>query len=169
MAPLEVLHDEPDFGIAVRRNLVLALWRDAPRAPWFRAIRATTWPYAERWPDGAGWINLIVSGTPSFSEESRKEAAALSRRDDIFQLGTAHIVAVDGLRGAAVRAFLSTVFLLARTRTPTRVFGEIDGAAQWLGPKLGQGFTADEVAAFCEQCQGRLGLAGRERHGRAPV
>jgi hypothetical protein len=65
----------PKFGIVARRNLVVALWRDAPRVEWFQAIREKTWPYADRYPAGAGWINLIVSGTPRFTEAARREAA----------------------------------------------------------------------------------------------
>jgi hypothetical protein len=93
---VRVLHDEPGFGIAVQRNVALALWRDSPRPEWFKAIRATTWPYAEQGPGGAaGWVNLIVAGTPRFSEEIRREATEISKREDIYQLGTAHIVTFD--------------------------------------------------------------------------
>jgi hypothetical protein len=41
---IEVLHDEPRFGIAVCRNLALAVWRDAPQVEWFQAIRDVSWP-----------------------------------------------------------------------------------------------------------------------------
>jgi hypothetical protein len=154
---LHVLHDEPSFGIAGRRNLVVALWRDAPQVAWFQAIRDTTWPYADRWPEGAGWINLILSGTPRFSEEVRREAAAISTRDDIYRQGTAHVVTLEGLRGSATRAFLSTIFLLARSRTPTRVFADVAAAADWIAPKLGPGWTVAEVEEFCHACEMRLG------------
>jgi hypothetical protein len=154
---LEVLHDEPGFAIAVRRNVALAYWWASPQLEWFQVIRATTWPYADLWPRGAGWINLIVGGRPSFSEEIRREAAELSKRDDIYELGTAHIVLLDVLRGSAVRAFLGTVLLMSRAKTPTRVFGNIDAAAQWLAPRLGEAFTADEMAEFCRACVDQLG------------
>lgn len=159
MSEIEVLHDEPQFAIAARRNLTLALWRDAPQAGWFRAIREKSWPYAGRWPDGAGWINLIVSGTPSFSEEMRREAAEVSKRDDLYTLGTANIVALDGLRGSATRAFLGTIFLLSRSKTPTKVFATPEDAASWLAPRLGPPWTSDEILGLCKTAEATLGLA----------
>jgi hypothetical protein len=64
----------------VQRNVAVAVWRAAPRVEWFAAIRAKTWPYAEQGPGAtAGWVNLILSGTPSFTEQVRREAAAPER------------------------------------------------------------------------------------------
>jgi hypothetical protein len=160
--PVEILHDEPKFGIVACRNLVVALWRDAPRVEWFRTIREVTWPYASRCGDGAGWINLIVSGTPSFSEGARREAAEVSKRDDLYALGTAHIVALPGLKGAATRAFLGTIFLLARAKTPTKAFANAEEASVWLAPRLGADWRPDEIVDVCRICEQTLGL---ERDG----
>jgi hypothetical protein len=155
---VEVLHDEPKFGLAARRNLIVALWRDAPRVEWFRAIREVAWPHASGVPEGGGWINLIVSGTPRFSDEARREAAEVSKRDDLYTRGTAHVVTLPGLAGAATRAFLGTIFLLARSKTPTKVFATTADASQWLAPLLGAQWTPGEIVELCRICEETLGL-----------
>ncbi len=163
-----MLHDEPLFGLAIRRNVALALWRDAPRLEWFRAIRDKTWPYAARWPQGAAWINLIVSGTPLFSEEVRREAAEVSKRDDIYGLGTAHIITLEGFKGTATRAFLNTIFLLARAKTPTKVFATPEEAAPWLVSRLGDDWTVEEIVDLCRTCEATLGLPPDDGSAPAP-
>jgi hypothetical protein len=65
---------------------------------------------------------------------------------------------LEGLRGTAVRTFLSTVFLLARVRTPTKVFATIETGAAWLAPLLRADWREDDLVALCRACEGRLGL-----------
>lgn len=157
MVALDVRHDEPCFGIATRRNVALALWRDAPRLEWFRALRTVTKEFCPKWPDGTGFINLIVDGTPRFPDAVRKRAARASKREDLYRLGNAFIIGVPGLKGSATRAFLSTVFLMAPGRIPKKVFREIGPAASWLAPRLGLGWTAEGLAEFCRACEHQLG------------
>jgi hypothetical protein len=121
--------------------------------------------YARSWPDGTGFLNLIVSGTPRFSEEVRNELAEMARQRQVPELGTAHIVAVDGFRGTAVRAFLGTLFILSRPKTPTKVFGNGHDAGRWLAPLLGRGWTPARIDEVGRTLIDTLGL---EPAGGAP-
>lgn len=159
MAELEVLHDVPRFGIAAWRNLAVAVWRDAPRLEWLGALRGHGSSLARRWPDGTGFLNLIVDGTPRFSEDARAKTAEVSGRERFVSRGTAYVVLLDGLRGIATRAFLNTVFLRGRPRSPTQVFTTLEAAAPWLAGRLGEDWTAAEIHEVAHACLERLGLA----------
>ena len=60
-------------------------------------------------------------------ERVRVEATKLTRLG-ASSLGTAHILELGGLRGVAVRGFLNTMLLLARSKTPQSVHASIDAA-----------------------------------------
>jgi hypothetical protein len=99
--------------------------------------------------------NLIVSGTPIFPEDARKEAAALQRDRRARIRATAHVVMVQGFAGAATRAFLSGITLITRTNGHTKVFSQIQPAALWLEtsiPKVpGVMFRAGDLLGALER------------------
>lgn len=84
-------------------------------------------------------LDLILSGTPNFTNEVREEATKLNRDPTLFRLGIADAVLVSGLVGVAVRAFLSTIALMARSSVPSRVWTSLADAERWLLPKLTKG------------------------------
>jgi hypothetical protein len=59
------------------------------------------------------------------------------RETESFGAGTALVVLRRGFVGAAVRAFLPGVFLIARSKEPQKVFGDVPTAAAWLAGCLG--------------------------------
>jgi hypothetical protein len=155
---LRVLHDEPRFGLVGCGNLRAAIWRDAPTLPQVQALRDASLAYAERWPQGTGFVNLIVSGTPRFTDDVRSELAALGRNRKLRTLATAHIVAVAGFRGTATRAFLGTLFILARAKIPIKVFASAADAGPWMAPLLGPDGSPADVEHVCNELVERLGL-----------
>jgi hypothetical protein len=146
----ETVHQEATFRLVVSENLLVAVWSEAPELDqmhaFVRALRAVIGKHGRR----TGSINLILAGTPRFTDDVRAEAVRLMRDPRLQSSCTAHIVLVGGLAGAAARAFMSTVLLLGRPATPSRVFSETRTAAMWLAPLLSQGGGAWSVVELIE-------------------
>jgi hypothetical protein len=141
MSALETVHSDAVLRIFGSRNIQVNVWLDAPQAEQVRIFSRVGASHARRHPGGAALVNLIVSGTPSFSEEVRDGIVKLMKVPDMFRLG-AHLVLLDGLKGSAVRAFISTAMLVGRPPIPNKVFGDPESAANWLLPQLAQGAEA---------------------------
>lgn len=137
MSELAVLYEDPTLRIAGHEQLFLAVWSDAPTGEQMRELgrRARAFQ-SERGPRTAMW-DAIIAGKPAFSSEVREAAAELTADHELFPVGTAHVITLDGLRGSATRAFLTTATLLGRPEHPTRVFGGPEDAASWLAQQLG--------------------------------
>ncbi|MFO0760267.1 MAG: hypothetical protein U0359_27545 [Byssovorax sp.] len=135
MSAVTIVHEDPTLRIAVARNVLVSVWSDAPTVEQMRAFgNAGRALYRARGGDG-GLINAVLRGTPRFSDGVRDEAVRLSR-EIMLPRGVVHLILVEGLAGAATRAFLSTVVLLARPKIPTRVSSDARDACAWLAPLL---------------------------------
>ena len=139
MAELETVHTDSTLRIVISRNVQANVWSNAPTVEQMRLFGRVGVAQMRPHPRGTGLLNLIVGGTPSFSEAVRAETVKLVKQPGIFSLGAAHLVLVGGFTGTAVRAFLSTVLLLGRPPCPNKVFGDPETAAAWLAPLLAQG------------------------------
>lgn len=136
---LKVRYEDRTLRIAQVDNLFLACWSDAPTGPQMRQLGEHSRAFQdEHGPDTAMW-DAIVAGTPKFAAEVRDEAASLTADEELFPLGTAHVVLLDGFKGTATRAFLTTAMLLGRPRHATKVFGNLDSAARWINECLQRG------------------------------
>ena len=133
MAEPAIIHTDAILRVLTSRNVQVNVWSNAPTVEQIRIFGRSGMSLARRNPRGAGLLNLMLKGTPSFSEEVRDETVKLMKQG-AFRLGTAHVVLLGGLTGSAVRAFMSTVMLLARSPAPNKVFGEAEPAAAWLAP-----------------------------------
>ena len=134
---LEVVYEDESCRQAYLGPVHLVAWFDAPSVDQMRAYGRCAQGLSRRsGADGTtGLFNLIVRGRPRFDPEVRRQAKVLTERG-VHAGGTAHVVLATGLVGAAARAFMSTTVLLARPKNPTRVFGELEAAAGWLGDHL---------------------------------
>jgi hypothetical protein len=154
MAELETVHTDSTLRIVTARNVQVNVWSNAPTLEQMRVFGRTGVAHARQHPRGTGLINLVVRGTPSFSEPVRAEAVKLVKDEGIFSLGGAHIILIGGLAGTAVRAFMNTAILLGRPRRPNKVFGEAETAVAWLAPLLARGaepWSRAELAALVAQ------------------
>jgi hypothetical protein len=131
----ETLHEDPGLRVVTRKNLGIAVWSASPDVSQIRALHRISDRFARSKPAGHALLSAIVRGTPTFSQEVRDELVKLLRHRS-YTLGTAHLVLLDGLGGTAVRAFMSTVLLIARPPAPHRVFGKQDDALTWLFAQL---------------------------------
>jgi hypothetical protein len=154
----EIPFSNASIRIATSRNLVVFAWRDAPTVAEVRQCHRILRAVARQYPAGAGVINLIIQGTPSFSEAVRAEAARATSDPLIAKVGVAHVVLVTGFVGVAVRGFLSSVTLLGRSPRKSRAFGDVPSGAAWLAPRLsvgGEAWTPAEVAAVAVEARDR--------------
>ena len=122
------------------RNVAVAAWFEAPRTSVeLLEMEKVGKKLLSQYKEETALFNVIVSGTPSFSEEVRKEVTRITSDDTLFAKASAHVLLVEGFVGSAVRAFVSTALVLSRTKTPNKVFADVDGAATWVKTKLDGG------------------------------
>ena len=130
----QTVHHVDDAAlIATQRNLVVGVWWRSARVVHVDAFRASTSGVLAR---HAGFATALVvmegDGVFSFTEDVRRGATELVRETESSGVGTALVVLRRGFIGAAVRAFISGVFLLARSKEPQRAFADVRTAAAWL-------------------------------------
>jgi hypothetical protein len=140
-------YEDDRLRIITADNVQIAGWFDAPELAHLRTLDRC-FKRLKREIEGAiVFVNVVVSGVPKFSAEVREEAARQAADFDERDLATCHIILVDGFTGTAVRAFMSTATLLGRPTHPTKVFGDLPGAARWITTQLGREprFTWEET------------------------
>ncbi len=147
----EIVFENATARIGVLRNVVVVRWADAPRTTaelheFEKAGKRVAAEYDKR----AAFANVIVSGTPVFSQQVRDEVTRLTRQS-MFTLGTTQIILVQGFAGVAVRAFLNTSLLVSRTKTPNKVCGDVATGVAWMDSRLREGpvaWTRGDLDAF---------------------
>lgn len=151
MARPEVRRDEPNLLVLQERNLLVWVWTETPLLEQMRWLAGELDRIAHEHPAGTGLLDIILSGTPRFSDGVRNEVTRLSGNPRYSKLGVAHVALLPGLSGTAVRAFLQTVMLVARPPQPTKVFGDREVASQWLATQLSKGhlpWAPEQVSAL---------------------
>ncbi len=146
---LESLYDDPTCHLSVKRNLLVISWHDAPTAPQLREMVRLAKIVGKKYPAGTAMLDLIVEGTPKFSDEVHKEASRLAKDVDFVPCGAADCILIPGFAGVATRSFLNTIYLVSRSPRPTKAFPDIATGAAWLAPRVsvgGEKWTADEIA-----------------------
>ena len=122
--------------IATAPHLIVVAWTATPTVELVREFADANRRLRRRFPEGAAMVNLVLRGAPRFEGEVLKETAALLKEVSPWRSATAHVILVDGFAGAAVRSFLSTLNLLARSSRPVKVSGDIESAVDWLSRTL---------------------------------
>jgi hypothetical protein len=153
MAQTDIVHDDAVLRVGVTRNLVVFAWSAAPDAGHVRSLSRAMSTVSGKNGGRFASMNIVVSGTPRFSDQMREEMVKLLKDPKLQGVGSAHVVNAPGLAGTAVRTFLSTVLLLARPAAPHKVFPSVAEGAAWLAPLLakdakdGQPWAAAEILA----------------------
>ncbi len=142
--------------VASAKNLILSRWDGAPRAAQLHALADHAEALSAAHPSGVALLNVVASVIPSLDREVREEALRLSRLRPERARAVAHVVAVPGVAGAAIRGVLSTVLSFASPRTPTRLFARSEPAATWIAERLPGGWTSGDVAAVWAAVETRI-------------
>lgn len=149
MSPWNRVIEDATLRLWSHRDLLVAAWFDAPNIDQMREVGRAGRALGAGHPRGSALANLIVSGVPRFSDDVRDEGIRIAR-DRTFRRGSCHVILVDGLGGAAVRAFMSMVLLvgmkaLGKGAARTKVFGDLGAAATWTADLLGGEWTGRET------------------------
>ncbi len=156
MAANQKIYEDRSLRLASHRNVMFSVWTDAPTLPQVRTIHREGEIFVRANPTGQALVNIVVGGIPLFTDAVREELVKMMRSRAMFSLGTAHVILVGGMAGSAVRAFLSTVMLLARPPAPNRVFGTAVETVAWLHGRLGgtaAQWTANELRDALEDAR----------------
>jgi hypothetical protein len=143
--------------IARIRNVGFVGWRDAPTiehmVAWHRLARTLHKEHG-----ASACIDVVVRGTPRFTEDVRRSAEELARDPKAFELGMVHALLMPGMAGTAVRMFIQTVLLVGRAPNPVKVASDIPSALGWLGPRVAaHGWTERELREGCDELIAALG------------
>lgn len=155
-----IRYEDATLRLTLARNVLIVTWYDAPTVEQMREFRRTSVAMQRDHEGGTAMMNLVCDGTPRFHPGVRDELVSLMR-EKIHRLGAAHVVLVDGLRGSATRAFLTTGILLGRPRAPSRVFAEVEPAVDQMVAWLGRGpvpWTVPELRAVVSRARQRPGV-----------
>ena len=137
----ETFYRDDIVHMVLGRRLIVCAWRDAPSMTQVKALRRINVDARRRLgDDGVAYCNVVISGTPVFASEVRDEITAISRDFGKRGVAQAHLILMEGFAGTAVRAFLSTVNLIARPSVPNKVSGDRREVEEWLLEKM---FTVD--------------------------
>ena len=131
-----VAYEDSTLRVGVVENLTIAVWFDAPSADQMRTVDRVDKAMRRASKGGVGFLNVIVSGVPTFSAEVREEAARQVAEGNDNNACAGHLILIEGFVGVAVRAFLSTVFLMAKPDYPTKIFAEPRLCARWMAESL---------------------------------
>jgi hypothetical protein len=146
--PPTLYHADDILCIVVDRGLCIARWADAPAALHFPIVTAAM-QEAARKLGRAGLLNVVDAPgkMPRFSEPVRQAGARMARDITPLVAATAHVVLLDGFRGAAVRMFLSTLSLLARGGPTATVHATLDAGVAWLATRAPGDWTPARISA----------------------
>jgi hypothetical protein len=152
-ATMDLLRGDPKWKVGRFRNLIVQDWRgksggDRERArDVFRFMTET----AERSPDGAIGIAVVLEpdGGPPGPEVKEAIAAGLRAMGGRAQ-GLAYVVVAEGFVGAAVRASLAGLSMVAREPYPVKACKTPKEAATWLSGRLGS-LSAGEIEMAISQ------------------
>ncbi len=133
---VERVYERPHALMIQSGNLALIGWTDAPRYEDVVAWHQLGKSMSREFPGGSACIDVVVRGTPNFTDDVRRATVKMAGDPNIFSFGFAHVIRMPGFAGTAVRSFIGTVIMLARTPAPSRVFGDAASAASWLAPKM---------------------------------
>jgi hypothetical protein len=119
------------------RNLFLGVWWARATLAHVDAVRTCCGTVlGEHRTFASAILVLEGEGIFSFAEGVRGGMAEVVAETEDSGVGTAFIIHRGGFVGGAIRAFLSGVFLVARTKEPQRAFADLDPAATWLASCL---------------------------------
>ena len=139
------VYERPHALMIQSGNLALIGWRDAPNYEDMIAWHQLGKSMGREFPAGSACVDVVVRGTPKFSDEVRRAAVKMAADPHVFPIAYAHIIVMPGFAGTAVRSFIQTVITLSRTPSPSRVFGDVATAAAWLQPKLGDAIALADL------------------------
>jgi len=143
--PPKILHQSPRVVIATWRDILISIWRANVEVADMKPAQRGQAELMARYPR-YGNLALAEKGALRMSSEARHEAARITEAGKASTGAVALVIALEGFAGAAVRAAVTGVHILSRSKIPQKSFDQVAPAAHWLFEKMGQ--PLPDVAAF---------------------
>ncbi len=128
-------------------GVAFVTWYEAPQMAQLVVLRGFTHELRARYPDGYVFLSVIFRGVPTFTNEVRNEAAAITRESQAWAFATAHVVLITGFVGAAVRSFLNTMMLLSRPKQPIKVLSDLEDGIDFVLEHVPTGHALSSAAS----------------------
>jgi hypothetical protein len=142
---VEEVFSNAEFCLRYSGKIAYAGWFAAPRLEYMLMVERLSNTHRGE----LALANIIVAGKATFTEDVREAGIRMTRKH-AFSRGAAHLVLVDGLKGSAVKAFLSMVMLVGRAPAKTKVFSDTALASRFLAA-LVKTTEASEVEALIKR------------------
>jgi hypothetical protein len=141
-----------------------------PSAADMLLARGTLKAMRERYEGGFPTLTWVLSEAGmSMDAEARKTAATVTREFEGVILAQAKLVEGSGFQVATVRAILSGLDMMVRSRAPRKVFAELRPAVEWaVGHRSAPGPTAAVLGTAIEEVRRTLTRSPRFPGGAAP-
>ncbi|NUP08137.1 MAG: hypothetical protein HOW73_18980 [Polyangiaceae bacterium] len=143
---LDVLHDEAGWRVGIWNNLLFTAISQAPSATSLAHVRRGQRRLLEM--DGPiGGLTLVVGlrlGPLDLTEAMRDELKQMMNVPNL-RGHSAIVIESDGFAGAAVRAVLGAVILLAHTDSPQKMFESREAAARYLAAHAPGGWNTEQL------------------------
>jgi hypothetical protein len=134
---LTVPYEDRTLRVVTDGHALIMAWSDTPQPEHIRAVLRLSEAQFHRMRNKKHVaMNILIDGTPSFSDEMRRLTAEAAKRMKDWRAASAQVILFGGLRGVVARSISSTVFLLSRSTAPMKVFDTVEAAAEWLLPYL---------------------------------
>ena len=103
---------------------------------------------------------VIPEGSPMPEPAAREKLQQLMSDLDARSVGTAMVQEGSGFRAAAVRAVLTGVHFVSRSKAPCQIFDTVESASHWLDGLLGQRLDGRHLQERVASLRARIGSAG---------
>ena len=130
-----VLHSQgPVNQLFSVNNLLISIWTSAPTVEAYDIIAQAARDLGRQHPYGVAFANVVATTTTAgkMTPEVRERINVLSHDETTGLRGTAVIILDASPFARAIRAIVSTVLLMTRSKLPTKLCSDIDQAALWL-------------------------------------
>jgi hypothetical protein len=133
-AALHVSYSDEGIAIASFHSVTITVLAEPSTPSRLAHLRRHLERHRQGHPEGTYSLTVLGPGSMvvSVPAEIREESTRIAR--DFPSRGSTIVVEGSGFAGAAIRAFLSGLFLVARNRS--QIHATVPEAASWLAPKL---------------------------------
>ncbi len=142
VVPISSPHEANDYVVVVYQNVMIQRIRGAIDASFLRASLAGHHAALNHDPTGYGVITL-VEGTAKVPPAAVRDEAAILREKTQHRLKAQSVlIGSDGFFASTMRAVITGIVTLARSRVPLRMVGDEQAAADFMVERVCPGVQA---------------------------
>jgi len=148
-----IVASDSDWVCARWRNVVFLVWRGVTTAERAHIAARVLREMVAEHEQGVGIVTVVEPNAPPPDGAVRPIFAKGMREHGSKIRACAYVVPQGGFGGAAVRAAITGLSLVAREPYPTRTFATPDAAAEWLDARLARAIPMSTIVAAIERAR----------------